>query len=80
MVGVIGIEPMTSALSEPRSNQLSYTPKISLKVKNYYQKSIKFKAFEFYINSNENLYLFSKHQFQDARKDCNKKWWLIQLR
>ena len=39
MVGPIGFEPMTSALSAQRSNQLSYGPLFQYRAKSFYMPS-----------------------------------------
>ena len=52
MVGVDGLEPSTSPLSEVRSNQLSYTPIC----KKHFRKN-------FYTNSNHKIKPFSKKLF-----------------
>ena len=37
MVGMRGLEPRTSSLSEKRSNQLSYTPEFVVRTGRYYK-------------------------------------------
>ena len=58
MVGVDGLEPSTSPLSEVRSNQLSYTP-------TYMQKSF---CKSKYINSNYKIKIFSKKNQKSNKK------------